>query len=672
MSTIFLSYRRDDSAAACGRLYDRLAGHFGKNLVFKDVDDIPYGVNFPEYLAEKLHECRVQLVIIGKYWLTLTAPDGIRRLDAPNDFVRIEVEAGLRNSLLVVPVLVDNARMPEADDLPGSIRLLIERNAAQVRPDPDFHTDMERLIRRLEDLLGMPHTSYTGGPGGASAQVPDPVTVQLVQEIEAAFGAQSWRLVIDKARYLLAKAGTNAPAIAILRYGQALLAQGEVAEASGTLGTLHQQKIGELRILREAADALAQAKDYTGAAALLEDGLALAENDADQLAVLTAYCPVLVQLEQWDLVLARATDGGKLAPGDPMWMRWACDAAGRLGLFTEALALARALTSRDDATVYDWLARAQLAYAAANNVASEEARSALDSAARLSADDHPAVMRARDQILPLPTKLASLGFALRSREGVEFIVPPLCAVPAGAFEMGTQLRLRLPDKESPGAWLPHKVKVDAFQIGRFPVTVAEYACFVRAGYRQPRDSVWVGTPQDGSSWRHQLRRPDHPVVNVSWEEARDYVAWLARLTGQPWRLPTEAEWEKAARWDPQHRHSRHFPWGDALDLTRCNVGESRINDTTPVYAYPSGVSPCGAWDMSGNVKEWTSSLYMPYPYNPKDGREGVQPQSYKNGLVVRGGDYMIDGWYAHTACRDKLFAGSVSEGVGFRLALGPR
>ncbi|HEX8732521.1 MAG TPA: SUMF1/EgtB/PvdO family nonheme iron enzyme, partial [Ktedonobacterales bacterium] len=512
MSTIFLSYRRDDSAAACGRVYDRLAGHFGKDLVFKDVDDIPYGVNFPEYLAEKLRECRVQLVIIGKYWLTLTGPDGGRRLDAPNDFVRIEVEAGLRNGLLIVPLLVDNARMPEADDLPESIRLLTERNAAQVRPDPDFHTDMERLIRRLEDLLGMPHTSYTGG---ASAQAPDPVIVQLVQEIEAAYGAQSWRLVIDKAHYLLAKAGTNTPPIAILRYGQALLAAGDVAEASSALGTLHQQKIGDLRILREAADALAQAKDYTGAAALLEDGLALAENDADRLALLTAYCYVLMQLERWDLVLTRATEGSRLAPDNPMWPRWICDATGRLGRFTEALALARTLTARPDATVYDWLARAQLAYAVANNVASEEAHSALDSAARLSADDHPAVTQARDQILPLPAKLASLGFTLRSRDGVEFIVPPLCEVPAGAFEMGTQLQFFPDDARSLKSGRPqHTVKVDAFQIGRFPVTVAEYACFVRAGYYRPGDLKWDASLQDGAKWRHQLRRPDHPVVGV--------------------------------------------------------------------------------------------------------------------------------------------------------------
>ncbi|MGH2515497.1 MAG: toll/interleukin-1 receptor domain-containing protein, partial [Ktedonobacterales bacterium] len=161
MSTIFISYRRDDSAAACGRIYERLATHFGRDTVFKDVDDLPYGVRFPDYLAEQLRGCRIELVIIGRQWLTLTTPEGIRRLDIPGDFVRAEIEMGLHNGLVVVPVLVDNASMPYADALPESIRELVEYNGAQVRNDPDFNPDMQRLIRQLERWLGVPSAPTT-------------------------------------------------------------------------------------------------------------------------------------------------------------------------------------------------------------------------------------------------------------------------------------------------------------------------------------------------------------------------------------------------------------------------------------------------------------------------------------------------------------------------------
>ncbi len=102
----------------------------------------------------------------------------------------------------------------------------------------------------------------------------------------------------------------------------------------------------------------------------------------------------------------------------------------------------------------------------------------------------------------------------------------------------------------------------AFSIGRFPVTVAEYACFVEAGQRQPQQ------------WPTQLQKLDHPVTYVSWDDAVAYAAWLAQMTRQPWRLPTEAEWEKAARWDRAPGVARLYPWGDMFDPSRANTRES--------------------------------------------------------------------------------------------------
>jgi hypothetical protein len=149
---IFISYRRSDSAAVSGRIYDRLCLAFGEPNVFKDVDDIPAGAHYRELLETEVGKCDVLLAIIGAHWLTVTNEQGQRRLDNPHDFVRIEIEAGLkRQNALVIPLLVDEARMPSPEELPEGLRDLHFRNAAAVRNDPDFNRDVGRLIQTIRD-----------------------------------------------------------------------------------------------------------------------------------------------------------------------------------------------------------------------------------------------------------------------------------------------------------------------------------------------------------------------------------------------------------------------------------------------------------------------------------------------------------------------------------------
>jgi hypothetical protein len=112
MSKIFITYRREDSAATCGRIYDRLVGRFGIMNVFKDVDSIPIGVNFKGRISELIAQCGVQLVVIGRQWLEVTNAQGQRRLDDPDDFVRLEIETGLQRKIVVIPVLVQGATVP--------------------------------------------------------------------------------------------------------------------------------------------------------------------------------------------------------------------------------------------------------------------------------------------------------------------------------------------------------------------------------------------------------------------------------------------------------------------------------------------------------------------------------------------------------------------------------
>ncbi len=150
---IFISYRRYDSADVVGRIYDRLVQAYGADKVFKDVDNIPLGLDFRKILDEAVGGCAVLLAIIGRDWLTVTNERHQRRLDDPADFVRIEIESALERSIPVIPILVREATMPRPDDLPESLRELVFRSGLQIRPDPDFHRDMDRLINALSGLL---------------------------------------------------------------------------------------------------------------------------------------------------------------------------------------------------------------------------------------------------------------------------------------------------------------------------------------------------------------------------------------------------------------------------------------------------------------------------------------------------------------------------------------
>ena len=244
--------------------------------------------------------------------------------------------------------------------------------------------------------------------------------------------------------------------------------------------------------------------------------------------------------------------------------------------------------------------------------------------------------------------------------------PELVSVPAGPFQMGTS-DAQIAALRQQYEWARDfefdlersdqaELTLQTFEIGRYPVTNAEYAAFVRATGRQ--------APQHwrGETFPEELA--DHPVVCVSWHDALAYVEWLREQTGQPYRLPTEAEWEKAAR----GTDGRLWPWEGPWDATRCNMKLEGPGTTTPVGQYsPAGDSPCGCADMAGNVSEWCSSLYQAYPYRPDDGRENLEASGYR---VLRGGS-----WYAESpggvrcACRDYDRPDNVIYDVyGFRVA----
>jgi formylglycine-generating enzyme required for sulfatase activity len=256
--------------------------------------------------------------------------------------------------------------------------------------------------------------------------------------------------------------------------------------------------------------------------------------------------------------------------------------------------------------------------------------------------------------------------------------PELVLIPAGDFLMGSHRD----DKKGQGEERPlHMLYLPDYYIAKTPVTNVQYAAFVEAADHKPPEH-WKGKkPPQG--------REDHPVVNVSWYDAIAYCKWLAETTGKAYRLPSEAEWEKAARGGVyldgdatarvlNPKPARIYPWGNEWGAGRCNTTEGGKGETTPVDRYPQGASPYGLVDMAGNVWEWTTSLWgeglgkpkFKYPYEPDERRENLYAgnEVYR---VTRGGAWGVRRIDARCACRGRNNPDAQWHGLGFRLVVSP-
>jgi formylglycine-generating enzyme required for sulfatase activity len=233
------------------------------------------------------------------------------------------------------------------------------------------------------------------------------------------------------------------------------------------------------------------------------------------------------------------------------------------------------------------------------------------------------------------------------------IEPQLIEIPEGPFIMGTDGHdPELKEFETPR----REVYLNRFKIAKFPVTREEYATFLK-----PDSS---GRSQQTSS--HDSRFSElinHPVVNITWHEARAYAAWLNRSTGNPYRLPTEAEWEKAARGS----NGLVYPWGADYDGRRCNVRGDGPATTTPIDKFPEGASSYGVMDMAGNVAEWCLDWYREF-YASDQARNPTGPRSgdYR---VVRGGSWRYSSHAARCASRYWCPPDQKRDNTGFRLAV---
>jgi formylglycine-generating enzyme required for sulfatase activity len=197
----------------------------------------------------------------------------------------------------------------------------------------------------------------------------------------------------------------------------------------------------------------------------------------------------------------------------------------------------------------------------------------------------------------------------------------------------------------------HEVDLDPFRIGRYPVTNGEYLLFVESTGAPVPESLSIGAPAD------------HPVWGVSYEEAAAYADWRGAQSGYECRLPSEAEWEHAARGPG----NRTYPFGDVFEATKCNTREAGYGSTTPVDRFPSGASGYGVFDLGGNVEEWTSSFYEPYP-GASFVYDDIAASAGARYRVLRGGSFALGGDLARCARRHGPHPASSFRFRGFRLA----
>lgn len=223
-----------------------------------------------------------------------------------------------------------------------------------------------------------------------------------------------------------------------------------------------------------------------------------------------------------------------------------------------------------------------------------------------------------------------------------------CYIPAGEYPVGSKSGFFADEK------IETRLKLNAFYISKYPVTNQDYALYLKD--RQDSDNAPLG-------------EENHPKKGLTWFEAREYCRWANA------RLPSEAEWETAASWDPNAKNEqgvvvgekRRYPWGNQFDETKCNMRSGKLNYSTPVGKFsPQGDSAFGCADMAGNVWEWTNSLAKRYPYNPDDGREALAASGSR---IIRGGSYRNGATYCTCTIRLAFDPFIQRSDIGFRYVL---
>lgn len=624
--SIFIVYRRDDATGYAIRLQGSLQARFG-DPVFIDLGDIQFGADFPATIQSVIGEAGAVIALIGPNWLDSRDPDGRRRIDSDEDWVRIELAEALRHGIPVIPVLVGGAGMPRGDMLPEDVARLAYLNEVELR-DSNWDRDCTRLAGDLERIS------------------PDLHEVRSGAQIEERVGPRPLRIYL-----------------------------------SSTVADLARERDAVVDSLRRLGHLVVSAESYA----------ALDQRPLDKAYADIAACDVFVCIVAWRYGFVPADSAGNperrsiveleyrraLALGKPTlvfmlaedapWDPRAMDATTGEGEKGERiLAFRRELMTQHLVGTYrsvdDLAVSVVSAISGLKRSASTagEARpdSGMASEDKLHRQDTPATTGGAApamQILAGGTWIPGPSSAERLQPGTVFrdceACPEMVVIPAGGFTMGSpDNELGHINDEGP----QHDVTIARpFAVGRFAVTFDEWDACVAAGgcSHKPDDNRWG--------------RGRRPVINVSWVDAQQYVRWLSQKTGREYRLLSEAEWEYAARAGSTTR----YPWGDEPGRNLANFRDSGSEwsgrQTAPVGSFQPNAF--GLYDMTGNVLEWTQDCwYGSYWGAPADGRPWESGGSGRR--VVRGGSWIYDPEFCRSANRFRFEPGDRYNILGFRLA----
>ena len=696
---IFISYRRVDSEGYAGRIYDRLAPHFGADAIFMDVDDIPAGVDFVKFLENEVRSCDVLIALMGRQWLNVKDEHGNRRLDDPKDFVRIEIETALKRDIRVIPVLLGGTEMPQVADLPENLQTITRRNGLPIFHH-SFHADTNRLIKNLEDAL-------------AEAEAEESKNFEKIEQKRILEAAIEKEIVVNRATQLYALIRREEGKGIIDLYPD-IDAEADINEDDIKSRPIHLEfpvRRGETLPAKLQLCLVAPDFDIIGA---VQD--VVVPPDGDTEPVIFTLTPKFVG--ELELHLEIRSYGLKV--GSKIIRTNVVDTNKQVltkTLFSFSIvvlvhnypdsqnAVEKSLEDQKEKEHREKAAQEMVAKAEQERTAREKQQQeeqkikvAVENAFREQKQKEQKELREsrekstkpvakyanykkREHVSPIKTWLEKIKREFREKKiaqekaqqraqaiklasspiGIEWIKTHAgvewVKIPAGEFTMGGNDY----GDEKP----PHQVHVKGYWIGKTPVTNAQFEKFIATGGYFQRE-YWT---DEGWLWLSaQSRRqppywsdvnwnePMQPVVGVTWYEAVAFCSWINC------RLPNEAEWEKAARGIDKRR----YPWGDKTPNEKLANSSNKIGKTTPVGKYsPAGDSPYGCQDMAGNVWEWTSSLYKSYPYNFTDGRKNLTSIDKR---VLRGGAWDSNFNSVRSSYRNYKYRRYEYSYIGFRCA----
>jgi formylglycine-generating enzyme required for sulfatase activity len=650
---IFISYRRADSAYAAGRLYDRLATRFGEENIFMDVEVLEPGVDFVETIKTTVNSCKVLISLVGPQWLNIKDHQDRRRLDNPHDFVRLEIATAFRRGIRVVPILVQGAHMPNDQELPNELKPLARLHALSIRHE-HFNSDADRLTRAIGVILQSMGEKIECERQAQEliqheAQIPSLLAkARIAEEKEDWQTAQRIYQCILKLRndHTVAHRGFKMASqnmdLARL-YRQALLYQdeGQYERALQHLRNIHAKDPG-YRDVEELISAFeTRPKRQVAAKSLSEKKQSSPNASSVWLYLGGAITIVLFFLVLgWGVDLLytslQNTEVPRPAPTNAIVVETNTHPA----ITVLASSTPKSLTTNKptnllpSATVPPSLTVPMLLTSTADIGISREGYLTQTKAALFTLQS-TGLMTAT----PHPTDFPLTGGDDLPAQITDNFGVPMVLIPAGAFKMGSNDG-RVYEKPV------HTVVLDDYYIDQYEVTNARYARCVDSG----------SCIRPNGNYYADVAYENHPIVNVTWYDAMNYCEWRNA------RLPTEAEWEKAARGGLS---GEPYPWGNSISCMKANYSTCIVN-TAPVGSYsPNGYD---LYDMVGNVREWTSSLYQNYPYDETDGRENMQTDGLR---VVRGGGWSDVKNYLRVSLRYGYIPSITLDYRGFRCARSP-